>query len=94
MITAGGGVDATSAAGGPARHVPVMLEEVVHFLAPAAGGTFIDGTFGAGGYSAALLARGADVIAIDRDPTAIAGGRALARAARPADAGRRPILGA
>ncbi len=81
MITAGSGVDARSAAGGPARHVPVMLEEVVHFLAPAAGGIFIDGTFGAGGYSAALLARGAQVIAIDRDPAAIAGGGDLARTA-------------
>ncbi len=81
MNTAGSGVDATDAAGGLARHVPVMVEEVVHFLAPGADGTFIDGTFGAGGYSAALLARGADVIAIDRDPTAIAAGGERARAA-------------
>ena len=81
MNTAGSGVDATDAAGGPARHVPVMLEEIVRFLAPGAGGTVIDGTFGAGGYSAALLAQGADVIAIDRDPTAIAGGEPLVRAA-------------
>ncbi len=79
MNRAGGGVDAKNAAGGLARHVPVMLEEVVHFLAPGAGGTFIDGTFGAGGYSAALLARGAHVIAIDRDPAAIAGGADLMR---------------
>lgn len=81
MNSAGSGVDATDAAGGLARHVPVMLQEVVHLLAPAAGGTFIDGTFGAGGYTAALLATGANVIAIDRDPTAIAGGEALARSA-------------
>ncbi len=54
----------------------------MRFLAPAAGGTFIDGTFGAGGYTAAILARGANVIAIDRDPTAIAAGAELmARAA-------------
>ncbi len=81
MNKAGSGVDATNAAGGLARHIPVMLEEVVHFLAPGAGGRFIDGTFGAGGYTAAILARGADVIAIDRDPTAIAGGADLARSA-------------
>jgi 16S rRNA (cytosine1402-N4)-methyltransferase len=81
MNTAGSGVDPTNAAGGPARHVPVMIEEVVHFLAPGAGGVFIDGTFGAGGYSAAILASGASVIAIDRDPAAIAGGAELARSA-------------
>ncbi len=81
MNTAGSGVDATNAAGGLARHVPVMIEEVVRFLAPGAGGIYIDGTFGAGGYSAALLARGAHVIAIDRDPTAIAGGEDLVREA-------------
>ncbi len=81
MNTAGSGVDATSAAGGLARHVPVMLEEVVHFLAPAADGTYIDGTFGAGGYSAAILARGATVIAIDRDPQALADGAAMAASA-------------
>ena len=81
MNTAGSGVGTTDAAGGPARHVPVMIEEVVHFLAPGAGGTYIDGTFGAGGYSAALLSSGANVIAIDRDPTAIAGGAGLARSA-------------
>ncbi len=74
MNTAGSGVDANGAAGGLARHVPVMIEEVLHFLEPGAGGTYIDGTFGAGGYSAAILARGANVIAIDRDPKAIAGG--------------------
>jgi 16S rRNA (cytosine1402-N4)-methyltransferase len=79
MNMAGSGVDAAGAAGGPARHVPVMLEEVLRFLAPGAGGTFIDGTFGAGGYTAAMLARGAHVIAIDRDLTAIAGGAELVR---------------
>jgi len=59
------------------RHVPVMLAEVMDLLAPAAGGIFIDGTFGAGGYTRAILATGASVIAIDRDPTAIAAGSAL-----------------
>jgi 16S rRNA (cytosine1402-N4)-methyltransferase len=81
MNTAGSGVDTFDAAGGLARHVPVMLGEVVDLLAPAAGGIYIDGTFGAGGYTSAILARGAHVIAIDRDPTAIAGGQDLVRTA-------------
>jgi 16S rRNA (cytosine1402-N4)-methyltransferase len=72
------GRDAMSdAVGGPARHIPVLLEEVLEALAPQPGQTFVDGTFGAGGYTAALLERGANVIAIDRDPDAIAAGRAL-----------------
>jgi 16S rRNA (cytosine1402-N4)-methyltransferase len=53
--------------GGP--HLPVLLEEVLSALAPAAGMRIIDGTFGAGGYSRALLERGASVIGIDRDPS-------------------------
>ncbi|MEZ5923489.1 MAG: 16S rRNA (cytosine(1402)-N(4))-methyltransferase RsmH [Hyphomicrobiaceae bacterium] len=58
-----------------ARHVPVLLGEVLTALAPIAGQDFIDGTFGAGGYTAALLEGGARrVIAIDRDPSAICGG--------------------
>ncbi|MBS9720929.1 16S rRNA (cytosine(1402)-N(4))-methyltransferase RsmH [Tianweitania sp. BSSL-BM11] len=60
-----------------ARHVPVLLAEVLAALQPAAGKTFIDGTFGAGGYTTALLNAGADVIAIDRDPDAIATGQTL-----------------
>jgi len=64
--------------GGPARHVPVLIEEVMDYLAPGAGGTFIDGTFGAGGYTRRILDAGASVLAIDRDPTAIAAGRPLA----------------
>jgi 16S rRNA (cytosine1402-N4)-methyltransferase len=64
-------------AGGPARHVPVLIEEVTRYLAPVAGGAFIDGTFGAGGYTRAILAAGATVVAIDRDPAALAGGLAL-----------------
>jgi 16S rRNA (cytosine1402-N4)-methyltransferase len=81
-MTAGRGTDADRAAGGPARHVPVLIEEVLRFLAPAAGETIIDGTFGAGGYSRAILGRGASVIAIDRDPTAINDGTALWEEAR------------
>lgn len=69
---AGRGTPSGGVAGGLARHVPVLIEEALGFLAPVAGGTFIDGTFGAGGYTSAILATGASVIAIDRDPSAIA----------------------
>jgi 16S rRNA (cytosine1402-N4)-methyltransferase len=51
-----------------APHVPVLLDEVVAAFAPLAGRRIVDGTFGAGGYSRALLEAGADVVAIDRDP--------------------------
>ncbi|WP_075217159.1 16S rRNA (cytosine(1402)-N(4))-methyltransferase RsmH [Mongoliimonas terrestris] len=64
--------------GADAPHVPVLLAEVLDALQPIEGGVFVDGTFGAGGYTRALLAAGARlVVAIDRDPTAIAAGRAL-----------------
>lgn len=61
----------------PAPHIPVLLDEVIAGLAPQPGETHVDGTFGAGGYSRALLAAGANVIAFDRDPDAIAEGQAL-----------------
>jgi 16S rRNA (cytosine1402-N4)-methyltransferase len=80
-MTASRGTSSGSAAGGLTRHVPVLIEEALRFLAPAAGGTFIDGTFGGGGYTRAILERGASVIAIDRDPAAIARGLWLAEAA-------------
>jgi 16S rRNA (cytosine1402-N4)-methyltransferase len=58
-----------------ARHVPVLGREAVEMLAPRAGGTYVDATFGAGGYSRAILAvSGTRVIAIDRDRSAVAGG--------------------
>lgn len=60
-----------------APHLPVLLDEVVDALAPRPGETMIDATFGAGGYTRALLASGARVIAYDRDPDAIANGRPL-----------------
>jgi 16S rRNA (cytosine1402-N4)-methyltransferase len=59
-----------------APHVPVLLAEVIAALSPAPDETIVDATFGAGGYSRALLATGARVIAFDRDPDAIRAGRA------------------
>ncbi|SON56525.1 Ribosomal RNA small subunit methyltransferase H [Hartmannibacter diazotrophicus] len=60
------------------RHVPVLLDEVLGALQPLDGASVIDGTFGAGGYTRAILAAGAGrVIAIDQDPTAIANGADL-----------------
>jgi len=64
----------------PAPHIPVLLDEVIAGLAPQPGETHVDGTFGAGGYTRALLAAGANVIAFDRDPDAIAEGQALVAA--------------
>src|SRR6187549_4136330 len=52
-----------------APHVPVLLAEVLEALKPLEGARIVDGTFGAGGYSRALLEAGASVIAIDRDPS-------------------------
>lgn len=64
-------------------HQPVMLEEVLSALAPQRGEIHLDGTFGAGGYSQGLLQRAeCKVIAIDRDPAAIAAGRALEAASK------------
>lgn len=53
-----------------APHTSVLLNEVLAALEPAAGKLIVDGTFGAGGYSRAFLAAGADVVAFDRDPSA------------------------
>lgn len=60
-----------------APHIPVLLDEVIVGLAPQGGETHVDGTFGAGGYTSAILKSGARVYAFDRDPDAIAEGRAL-----------------
>jgi 16S rRNA (cytosine1402-N4)-methyltransferase len=76
-MAANPGEGSTDAGGGPVRHIPVLLNEVLTALEPAAGKVILDGTFGAGGYTSAILSGGAEVIALDRDPTAIAGGQAL-----------------
>jgi 16S rRNA (cytosine1402-N4)-methyltransferase len=57
------------------RHIPVLSREAVEMLKPRAGGTYVDATFGAGGYSRAILGVGGTrVIGVDRDGTAVAGG--------------------
>lgn len=55
----------------------MLIAEVIDALKPAPGAVIVDGTFGAGGYTRRILETGADVIAIDRDPTAIEAGRAM-----------------
>lgn len=62
----------------PQSHIPVLLSEVCDALKPIDGATYIDATFGAGGYTSAILeAAKCRVIAFDRDPTAIAAGETL-----------------
>ena len=59
----------------PPRHIPVLGREALEWLAPRDGGVYVDATFGAGGYSRAILdVAGTRVIGIDRDRTAITGG--------------------
>lgn len=58
-----------------AAHIPVLGREAIDYLAPRQGGIYVDATFGAGGYSRAVLdVPGTRVIGIDRDRSAIAGG--------------------
>lgn len=62
-------------------HVPVMLAEVLEALQPRDGAHYVDGTFGGGGYTRAILeAADCKVLGIDRDPAAIARGQALVAA--------------
>jgi len=81
-MTTGRGAGKPDAAGGPARHIPVLAKQVVDWLNARDGSLVIDGTFGLGGYTREILAR-ADcrVIGIDRDPDAIALGADMVDAA-------------
>jgi 16S rRNA (cytosine1402-N4)-methyltransferase len=64
------------------RHIPVLAGEAVEMLRPCEGGIYVDATFGAGGYSRAILElSGTRVIAIDRDPSAVAAGAELVKRA-------------
>lgn len=68
-------------AGGPARHIPVLARPAIEHLQVRDGGVYIDGTFGAGGYTRAILdAAKAQVIGIDRDQSAVARGAGLVEA--------------
>jgi len=76
--------------GGLARHIPVLAAEALHYLDPRDGGIYIDGTFGAGGYSRPILgAADCRVIGIDRDDSAIARGADLVEAS----SGRLTLVG-
>jgi 16S rRNA (cytosine1402-N4)-methyltransferase len=69
-------------AGGLARHIPVLGRPAVALLAVRAGGVYLDATFGGGGYTRAILdTADCNVIGIDRDQSAVAGGADLVQAA-------------
>lgn len=70
-----------------APHIPVLRDEVLAALAIVPGERHVDATFGAGGYTRAMLAQGGEVAAFDRDPSAIEAGQALV-----AEAGGRLVL--
>lgn len=60
------------------RHVPVLVSEVLESLAPKDGEIYVDGTFGAGGYTRAILgAANCKILALDRDPNAVRDAAAL-----------------
>ncbi len=77
-----GGEGSTAVVGGSALHIPVLGRPAVEFLNIRDGGVYIDATFGAGGYTRAILAAAnCKVIGIDRDQSAIASGADLVQAA-------------
>jgi 16S rRNA (cytosine1402-N4)-methyltransferase len=77
------GSDSPAVAGGLARHVPVLARAALEHLNVRDGGIYIDGTFGAGGYTRAILAAAdAQVIGIDRDQSAVANGAAMVQSAK------------
>src|SRR6476660_4387330 len=80
MMAGGGG---SAVAGGSALHIPVLGRPAVDFLNVRDGGVYIDGTFGAGGYTRAILA-GANckVIGVDRDRHAVVLGAGLVEEAK------------
>lgn len=70
--------DGGEAAMNGAPHIPVLLQPMLTHLAPKAGETYIDGTFGAGGYSSAILQQvDCRVIGLDQDPDALKSARPL-----------------
>ena len=81
-MMAGSGSGDPAVAGGLARHIPVLVRPAVEYLGVRDGGIYIDATFGAGGYTSAILAA-ADcrVLGIDRDQRAVARGADLVDAA-------------
>jgi 16S rRNA (cytosine1402-N4)-methyltransferase len=77
------GSDSNAVAGGLARHIPVLVGRAMFWLDVRKGGLYVDATFGAGGFSRAILATaGARVIGIDRDRSAIRHGARLVEEAR------------
>jgi 16S rRNA (cytosine1402-N4)-methyltransferase len=75
MMTGSG---SSAVAGGLARHIPVLVHRAIEWLNVRDGGLYVDATFGAGGFSRAILATaGARVIGVDRDQGAIARGADL-----------------
>lgn len=82
--------DSGDPAGGDSGHVPVLYDEVMVALRPAPGGRYLDGTLGAGGHAAGLLAASAPdgrLLGLDRDPAAVA-----YAARRLAEYGERAVL--
>ena len=81
-MTMGGGGGQPAVAGGPARHIPVLARPAIDYLNAHDGGVYIDGTFGAGGYTRMILeAANTKVVGIDRDQSAVARGFGLVEAA-------------